>query len=62
VDRVCRSFVQTDIFELNNIERVAVLSGPKGAWFGRNTSGGVVQIGTVDSSRTKKRDVSADVI
>lgn len=37
-------------FSLNNIERVEVLKGPQGTLFGRNSSGGVIQLITQDPS------------
>jgi iron complex outermembrane recepter protein len=39
-------------FSLNNVQRVEVLKGPQGTLFGRNASGGVIQIITQDPSHT----------
>lgn len=50
VDGVYRPFRAGNIFSFNNIERVEVLKGPQGALFGRNSTGGVVQIITKDPS------------
>jgi len=44
------------MFELNNIDRVEVLSGPQGTLFGRNALGGVVQIITKDPKDTASVD------
>jgi iron complex outermembrane recepter protein len=51
VDGVYRPTPQGDIFSLNNIERVEVLKGPQGTLFGRNATGGVIQIITRDPSQ-----------
>ncbi|WP_084396556.1 TonB-dependent receptor domain-containing protein [Henriciella aquimarina] len=36
------------VLSLNNVDQIAVLKGPQGTLFGRNTTGGVVQINTRD--------------
>jgi iron complex outermembrane receptor protein len=46
VDGVYQPSAFANIFELNNIERIEVLNGPQGTLFGRNATGGVVQIVT----------------
>ncbi len=38
------------IFSLNNVERVEVLKGPQGTLFGRNATGGLIQVITRDPS------------
>ncbi|MBB4642546.1 TonB-dependent receptor [Rhizorhapis suberifaciens] len=50
VDGVYFTRLSSGFFSLSNIERVEVLKGPQGTLFGRNASGGVVQIITQDPS------------
>lgn len=46
-------------FELKNLERIEVLKGPQGTLFGRNSTGGVINVITRDPS--KESAVSASV-
>ena len=48
--------LNANMFELNNIDRVEVLSGPQGTLFGRNAVGGVIQVITKDPSDTTSVD------
>ena len=58
VDGVYLASAEANMFSFNNIERVEVLKGPQGTLFGRNTTGGVIQIITRDPSQTFGGDVS----
>jgi iron complex outermembrane receptor protein len=40
------------VFDLNNIDQVSVLKGPQGTLFGRNATGGLINITTKDPSQT----------
>ena len=60
VDGVYVSSVNASLFELNNIDRVEVLMGPQGTLFGRNATGGVIQIITKDPSLTPSATINAD--
>ncbi|WP_313802672.1 TonB-dependent receptor [Sphingobium sp.] len=57
VDGVYQTSLASTIFAFNNIERIEVLKGPQGTLFGRNASGGVIQIVTRDPSFTPMANV-----
>ncbi len=50
VDGVYHSAPAGLLFSFNNIERIEVLKGPQGTLFGRNATGGLIQIVTRDPS------------
>ena len=60
VDGVYISSVNASLFDLNNVERVEVLMGPQGTLFGRNATGGVIQIITKDPSYKPSADLKVD--
>ena len=57
VDGVYISSINASLFDFNNIDRIEVLKGPQGTLFGRNATGGVIQIVTKDPSLTPSADV-----
>ena len=46
------------LFNLNNIERIEVLKGPQGTLFGRNATGGVIQVISREPSSESSADLS----
>lgn len=58
VDGVYIAAPESNLFSFNNIKDVEVLKGPQGTLFGRNATGGVIQISTRDPSHTPSADVS----
>lgn len=52
IDGVYVASAPSSLLTLNNIERVEVLKGPQGTLFGRNATGGLIQIITKDPSQT----------
>ncbi len=46
------------LFSLNDVEQVAVLKGPQGTLFGRNATGGLIQVTTRAPSQTPTGDAS----
>lgn len=61
VDGVYQPAPFGNFFEFNNIERVEVLKGPQGTLFGRNATGGVIQIITRDPKQEFEADFSASL-
>lgn len=57
VDGVYISSVNALLFELNNVDHIEVLKGPQGTLFGRNATGGVIQIITKDPSFAPSADI-----
>jgi len=52
VDGVYQASPAANLFSLSNIDRMEVLKGPQGTLFGRNATGGVIQIITREPSET----------
>jgi iron complex outermembrane receptor protein len=52
IDGVYLLSAQASLFTFNNIERIEVLRGPQGTLFGRNATGGLIQIVTKDPTHT----------
>jgi iron complex outermembrane receptor protein len=59
IDGVYVATTVGSIFSFNNIERVEVLKGPQGTLFGRNATGGVIQVVTKTPSHTPSVSASA---
>jgi iron complex outermembrane receptor protein len=58
VDGVYIASPDANLFNFNNIQQIEVLKGPQGTLFGRNATGGVIQINTKDPSQTPSGMVS----
>lgn len=58
VDGVYLPSAVSTVFSLNNIERIEVLKGPQGTLFGRNATGGLIQVVTRDPSYTPEMRAS----
>ena len=52
VDNVYYASAPSAVLSFNNISQIAVLKGPQGTLFGRNATGGLIQITTRDPSQT----------
>jgi iron complex outermembrane recepter protein len=58
IDGVYQAAPIGSILDLNNVQSVDVLKGPQGTLFGRNATGGVIQITTKTPQETPMADVS----
>jgi iron complex outermembrane receptor protein len=59
VDDVYMPAPQASLFNFNNIDRLEVEKGPQGTLFGRNATGGVVQVFTKNPTAQPSLDVEA---
>ena len=57
IDGVYLASQSASLLRLNNIERIEVLEGPQGTLFGRNATGGLIQIITRDPQQAFSGDV-----
>jgi len=58
VDGVYYASLAGNVLDFNNVESVEVINGPQGTLFGRNATGGLVQIHTKDPKQEFGSDVS----
>jgi iron complex outermembrane receptor protein len=58
VDGVYYASPYGNLFSFNNIQRIEVEKGPQGTLFGRNATGGVIQLITKDPSHADSLDVN----
>ena len=59
IDGIYQAASPTAIFGLNDVDQVAVLKGPQGTLFGRNATGGLIQVTTRAPSQTSAADIAA---
>ncbi len=59
VDGIYYATPAGSILSLNNVAQIEVLKGPQGTLFGRNSTGGLIQISTREPSQNFHGDVSA---
>ena len=59
VDGVYMASQSGSLLSLNNVSRIEVLKGPQGTLFGRNATGGLIQIVTRDPTQNFTADFSA---
>lgn len=57
IDGVYMAAAPASLMTLNNISRIEVLKGPQGTLFGRNATGGLIQVITKDPEQTPSGDV-----
>lgn len=57
IDGVYIASAPSALLTLNNVERIEVLKGPQGTLFGRNATGGLIQVVTKDPTSTPTLDL-----
>lgn len=58
LDDIYVGTAQASLFEFNSVDQIEVLKGPQGTLFGRNATGGVIQVRTRRPSRDTAVDTS----
>ncbi len=61
VDGVYYAYSADLVFDLSDVSQVTVLKGPQGTLFGRNATGGVIQIETRNPTRAFHADVTTSI-
>ncbi|WP_375402993.1 TonB-dependent receptor [uncultured Sphingomonas sp.] len=61
IDGVYYAQQREGLRELNDVEQIAVLKGPQGTLFGRNATGGVIQITTKAPERTFRGEFGSSI-
>ena len=59
LDGIYQPNASTGLFSFNNIERIEVLKGPQGTLYGRNSTGGLINVVTRDPGTRPEVDASA---
>ena len=61
VDGVYYASAASSLFDFNNIDHVEVLKGPQGTLFGRNATGGLIQVFTKDPTQDFHMKIGAGI-
>ncbi|MBB3359752.1 MULTISPECIES: TonB-dependent receptor [unclassified Novosphingobium] len=61
VDGVYHASSTSALFDFNNISRIEVLKGPQGTLFGRNATGGLIQVITKDPTQKTEMNFGASI-
>ncbi len=61
VDGVYYAYSADLVLDLSDVSKVTVLKGPQGTLFGRNATGGVIQIDTREPSRVFEADITTSI-
>lgn len=61
VDGIYYASSTSSLFDFNNVDHVEVLKGPQGTLFGRNATGGLIQVITKDPTQDFRLKVAASI-